>query len=74
MIKVKMTGDFGKSAKGERLLRGRMSIEDGVVCMCPSLGQGNAVISSMAGANLMVIIPAGHGPVHAGEIFDGFMI
>ena len=74
MIKVKMTGDFGKSAKGERLLRGRMSIENGVICMRPSSEQGNAVISSMAGANLMVIIPAGHGPVHAGEIFDGFMI
>lgn len=74
MIKVNMTGDFGKSAGCERLLRGRMSIENGVICMRPSSEQGNAVISSMAGANLMVIIPAGHGPVHAGEIFDGFMI
>lgn len=74
IIKVRMTGDFGKGAKGERLLRGRMSIEDGVVCMRPSAGQGNAVISSMAGANLMVIVPAEHGPVRAGDVLEGFMI
>jgi molybdopterin molybdotransferase len=51
-----------------------MSIEDGVVCMRPSAGQGNAVISSMAGANLMVIVPAEHGPVRAGDVLEGFMI
>ena len=74
IIRVKMTGDFAKGAKGERLIRGRMTIVDGVVTMEPPADQGNAVISSMAGANLMVIVPSEHGPVHAGDVLDGFMI
>ena len=74
IIRVKMTGDFAKGAKGERLIRGRMVIADGVVTMEPPADQGNAVISSMAGANLMVIVPPEHGPVHAGDVLDGFMI
>ena len=74
LIRVRMLGDFAKGAKGERLLRGRMEIRDGRICMNPSPEQGNAVISSLAGADLMVIVPGDHGPVKAGDDLLGFMI
>ena len=74
LIRVKITRDFPKGGKGERILRGAMSIEDGMVCLTPSREQGNVVISSLSGAGILAIVPGDHGPVKAGDMLDGFII
>ena len=74
MFKVKMLNDFSKTARADRLLRGTLVLENGVCEMVASREQGNAVISSMSGSDLLAVVPAGHGPVASGEILDAFLI
>lgn len=74
ILRVLMTGDFGKTSRCERILRGPMSFEDGRLAMCPSDRQGNVMISGLKGADLLVIVPEGHGPVKKGDVLEGFLI
>lgn len=55
--------DFDKSSKMRRFIRG--VYEDGRVYI--PAAQGNGQLSSMTGCNCLVDIPAGSGPVCAGE-------
>ncbi len=74
LIRVTVKSNFGKKGGGERILRGSMRIDDGMVCMYPSCEQGNVVISSLRAADLFVIVPEDHGPVKENDVLDGFLI
>ena len=58
--------DFKKGGKQTRLLRGRLSVQDGRLAFFPADKQGNSAIHTLAGANALAEIPAGAGPQKAG--------
>ncbi len=73
-VQIRMLRDFSKKSRGDRILRGTMKVEKGMICMDPSPEQGNVIISSMRAADLLAVVPMEHGPVAAGDVLDGFMI
>lgn len=71
-ILVTLREGFGKKSPKTRFLRGRLVLEDGRVYMDLSPEQGNVVLSSAIGCDVMAIIPAGSGPIPAGTVLEGF--
>lgn len=73
-IMVTLLDSFGKKRRCERILRGKLELSDGIVGMRISKDQGNVVLSSTIGCNVMAVIPAGGGPIEAGTQLKGFLI
>lgn len=73
-ISVVLLDDFKKSNQRTRALRGKLDLSAGTVGMHIPNSQGNAVISSAIGCNVLAVIPSGNGPVKAGTILKGFLI
>lgn len=73
-IKVTLSNGFTKKSPKTRFLRGRLELEDGVVCMKLPKDQGNIVLSSTIGCNVMAVVPAGSGPLEAGTVLKGFLL
>ncbi len=73
-ITVTLAEDFSKKSKSVRLLRGRLDMSDGSVKMHLPSDQGNVVISSMIGCDVIAVVPAGSGALKAGTMLKGFMI
>ena len=55
-------------------MRGTLELKDGTVRMALPKEQGNVVLSSAIGCNVMAVIPAGSGPVPAGTELEGFLL
>lgn len=73
-IMVTLKAPFGKKSPGGRMLRGKLDLSDGTVGMTLPGDQGNVVISSAVGCDVMAFVPAGSGPLEAGTILEGFLI
>ncbi len=73
-IELTLGRDFGKSSRNTRLIRGRLVLSSGTAVIDPPADQGNVVLSSTIGCNVMAIVPAGSGPLSAGTKLKGFMI
>ncbi len=73
-ILVTLREGFGKKSPKTRFLRGKMVLEEGRVYMDLSAEQGNVVLSSAIGCDVMALIPAGSGPVPAGTVLEGFYL
>lgn len=73
-IEVKLTGGFGKKSPGTRFLRGKLELSDGQARMSISRDQGNVVLSSTIGCNVLAIVPAGTGRLEDGAKLKGFLI
>lgn len=73
-LMVKLKNGFRKKSPATRLLRGTLDLSDGTVGMTLPDDQGNVVISSAIGCNVMAIIPAGTGPLEAGTVLEGFLL
>lgn len=71
---IALANGFSKKSRGTRLLRGTLVLEDGAVKMRLPSEQGNVVISSAIGCDVMAVVPAGSGALTAGTILKGFMI
>lgn len=71
---VTLWNGFSKSSKSTRLLRGKMEVREGQIGICISKDQGNVVMSSAIGCDMIAIVPAGSGPVLAGTKLKGFFI
>ena len=71
---VKLAEGFGKASPGTRFLRGYLDLGDGTACMQISKDQGNVILSSAIGTNVMAVIPAGSGPVVPGSILQAFWL
>ena len=74
LFSVKLMHGFPKKSPATRLLRGKLVFKNGEAWMEFPKEQGNVVISSAIGCDMMGIIPAGSGPVEAGELLDGFLL
>ena len=57
---------FKKTSPKLRMVRGRLITENGVAYFDPNDGQGNGVISSLMGCDLLGEIPPGTGTLDAG--------
>lgn len=73
-IEMILSGDFAKSSRQTRLLRGKLEIVNGRATLRLPWNQGNVVISSLIGCDAMAIVPAGTGPVPAGTMLKGFVL
>ena len=71
---VALDGGFSKSSPQTRFLRGTLELRDGSAWMVLPGGQGNVVLSSAIGCDMMAVIPAGSGPVAAGTVLRGFLL
>lgn len=73
-ITVTLKNGFSKKSKGTRVLRGRLDLADGTAKMVLPGDQGNVVLSSTIGCNVMAIVPAGSGALPEGTVLKGFML
>lgn len=73
-IQVTLLGDFKKKSPKDRFLRGKLRFLDGTAVMDFPKEQGNVVISSSIGCDMMAVIPAGSGAVPAGSVLKGFLL
>lgn len=74
MLELCLAADFRKSSKFPRLLRGKLVTLQGKQYIQLLGGQGNAVLSSTIGCDVMAVIPAGSGPVPANTPLKGFLL
>lgn len=74
MMPVRLKGGFAKSSRGTRVLRGQLDLSDGTVRMIVPPEQGNVVLSSTIGCNVMAIVPAGSGPLADGTVLQAFLM
>ncbi|MCI8808166.1 MAG: molybdopterin molybdotransferase MoeA [Oscillospiraceae bacterium] len=65
---------FPKASPMVRVLRGRLALERGRLELELSGGQGNVVLSSAAGCDMLAVVPAGSGPLPAGTELRGILI
>ena len=73
-IRVTLSGGFRKPSPTARFLRGKLELADGHARMTISRSQGNAVLSSTIGCNVMALIPAGSGPIPSGTDLSAFLL
>ena len=73
-IKVTLSSEYGKKSPKLRFLRGKLDLCGGVVGMKLPSDQGNVILSSAIGCNVMAMVPAGSGPVSAGTMLEGFLL
>lgn len=73
-IRVTLAEGFSKKSPKTRLLRGTLDLSDGSVRMHLPKDQGNVVLSSTIGCNVMAEVPAGSGPISAGTELKGFLL
>ncbi|MBQ3392840.1 MAG: molybdopterin molybdotransferase MoeA [Lachnospiraceae bacterium] len=73
-IPVILEEGYPKASPGTRFLRGRLDLTDGKVRMHIARDQGNVVLSSSIGIDVMAMVPAGSGPVEPGTALRGFLM
>lgn len=72
-VRVRLAKDYSRKNQSSRLLRGKVDMTASVQEMEITGGQGNQVLSSLAGSNAFAEIPAGMS-AEAGEAVDAFLI
>lgn len=73
-IKGILADNFKKSSPQRRFLRAQLEKKDGIDYLKLTGEQGNGVLKSMVGCNVLVDIPAGSGPVVYGQEVSGYII
>lgn len=73
-IAVTLKNGFSKKSPTARYLRGRLDLSSGKVLMELPKDQGNVVLSSVIGCDVMALVPAGSGPLDAGTELKGFVL
>lgn len=71
---VALAAPFPKASPMVRMLRGRLALERGRLELELSGGQGNVVLSTAAGCDMLAVVPAGSGPLSAGTELRGILI
>ena len=73
-LTVTLREDFRKRSPRTRLIRGRLELSDGTAVMSVDRGQGNGVLHSLIGCNLLAEIPAGSPKLPAGTKLQAYFI
>ena len=64
--------DFPKKSPKPRLLRGKLELSGGVVGMHITGEQGNGILHTMVGCNVLALVPAGSGALAKGTVLEGY--
>ncbi len=73
-LTVTLAEDFGKKSPKTRLIRGTLDLADGMARMHVSHAQGNGVLHSLVGCQLLAEIPAGSPKLPAGTKLLAYLI
>ena len=73
-IDITLANSFNKRSPMMRIIRGKLIIRDGQIFINVPSEQGNGVLSTMAGSNLMAVIPAGSDKLPENTRLKGFII
>ena len=73
-VNVVLKDSFGKPSPKLRLVRGRLEIENGTAYFVHNDGQGNGVVSSLMGCDLLAEIPAGTGRAQNGQVLSAIRV
>jgi molybdopterin molybdotransferase len=73
-LTVTLAEDFPKKSPKTRLIRGKLDLSDGTARMHVSRAQGNGVLHSLSGCDLLAEIPAGTGKLPAGTALSAYLI
>ncbi len=73
-LTVTLKEDFPKRSPRTRLIRGSLDLSDGTARMQVDRGQGNGVLHSLIGCNLLAEIPAGSPKLPAGTRLNACLI
>lgn len=73
-LELALTRRYPKPSPMTRLLRGRLCLAGGRTALELSEDQGNAVLTSAVGCNVMAVVPAGSGPLEEGTVLEGFLL
>ncbi len=73
-IQAVLKYDYPKRSNKPRLVRGRLEIANGHALMVIEGGQGNGVLSSMVGCDLIAELPAGSPPQPAGAVVNAWLL
>jgi molybdopterin molybdotransferase len=73
-IPVVLGENFGKRSPKTRLVRGSLDLSSGTPIIHVSKGQGNGVLHSLIGCDLLAEIPAGSPKLPAGTKLTAYMI
>lgn len=71
---VILKNDFRKKSPRRRFLRGRLIIENSTAYMETTGEQGNGVLSSLIGCDVLAEIPEGSGPQKAGTKLTAYLL
>ncbi len=66
--------DFRKASPRRRFLRGKLMVEDGTAYVETIGAQGNGVLRSLIGCDILAEIPEGSGPLKAGEKLKAYRL
>lgn len=73
-INLTLGNAFTKRSPKTRIIRGILNLSSGHAVMNVPSEQGNGVLSSMSGCNVMAVIPAGSERLSEGTMLKGFML
>lgn len=73
-ITLTLKDGFPKKSVATRLLRGTLDLSDGTVGMHLPTEQGNVILSSTIGCNVMAIVPAQSGKLEKNTMLKGFLL
>lgn len=71
---VVLRSAFRKKSVYTRFLRGKLDLSEGTAGIRLSPDQGNVILRSAAGSDLMAVVPAGSGPLEEGTVLQGFLL
>ena len=71
---VILKSGFRKASPRRRFLRGRLMVENGTAYVDIIGGQGNGVLKSLIGCDILAEVPAGSGSLKAGEKLKAFLL
>lgn len=74
IIPVALMKDIKKASPKPRLVRGALDLSDGTARLMPHEGQGNGVLRSMRGCNLIGLIEEGSPPLPAGTRIMAYVV
>lgn len=71
---VELAEEFKRKSPIDRFLRGKLLLSGGKIRISICAEQGNAVLSSMIGCDIMALIPGGSGPLPAGTPLKAILL
>lgn len=71
---VALREGFRKKSSGTRLLRGVLDLSGTQTGMHVLDGQGNIMLNSLIGCDMLAIVPAGTGAIEPGTVLKGFLL